>query len=148
MQEKNLNIEKIGRRIRELREILNLKQTEFAKSLNIAQPYLSVLENGERNSFTIEILLKLVEKYNVNINWLLTGEGRVFLNDYNELENELKKINAEIQNENNKIVSIHKQLREEIKGIPQDTIKEINELRNQVNILIDIIRNLSANYNK
>lgn len=148
MQEKKLNIEKIGRRIKELRVILNLKQTEFAEALNITQAYLSMLESGERSTFSIEILLKLVEKYNVNINWLLTGEGKVFLNDYNELENELKKIDAEIQNENNKIIGINQELREEIKGIPQDTIKEINELRNQVNILIDIIRNLSANYNK
>jgi len=64
-------------RIKELREALNLKVAEFARSLNIPRSTLVGWEEGK--SVSIEILKPLENIFNVNMDWLLTGEGEMLL---------------------------------------------------------------------
>jgi SOS-response transcriptional repressor LexA len=63
-------------RIREIREVLNLKIAEFARKLNIPRSTLVGWEEGKTAS--IEILKPLEKVFNVNIDWLLTGNGEMF----------------------------------------------------------------------
>lgn len=66
-----------GQRIKSLRKKLGLTQQEFANKLNISRSNIGNIENGiiklsERN---IKDICKI---YNVNENWLKTGEGSMF----------------------------------------------------------------------
>lgn len=56
--------------IRVWREYRNLTQASLAKSINISIPYLSQIENGERNAST-QTLKKLANKLKVSINDLI-----------------------------------------------------------------------------
>ena len=65
------------KRFKKLRTELNMKQGDFAKELTLSQGHVSDIENGRKtvSDQTIEILTL---KFNVNENWLRTGEGEMF----------------------------------------------------------------------
>lgn len=46
---------------------------------------ISVNENGGRN-FSKSSLNRIAEKFNVNLDWLETGEGEVFKKDLNDIQ--------------------------------------------------------------
>ena len=77
----------IGRRFKIIRELKGLNQTEMGESLGIKYQHVSKYERGASVP-TWENLIKLIELYSVNINWLLTGRGKVFLSEmgYEETE--------------------------------------------------------------
>jgi transcriptional regulator with XRE-family HTH domain len=62
----------IGLRIRELRG--KERQDDFAPFLGIAQSQLSRIESGMLPP-TVEVLLRLRERYRKSVDWILTGEG-------------------------------------------------------------------------
>ncbi len=64
-------------RIKRIRLGLKKSQGDFAREICVVQQQLSKYERGE-NKPSAEFLTKLVEKMNVNINWLLTGNGEMF----------------------------------------------------------------------
>lgn len=70
----------IGLRIKALRESLNLTQTEFAKKAEIDRSHLASIETG-RQKASLNVLMCLVTTLSANTNWLLTGKGKMFLND-------------------------------------------------------------------
>lgn len=57
-----------------------LKAVNLAEILGKSSGYVSNILNGDNNP-GIEVLTLLNEKLNVNINWLLTGKGSMFIND-------------------------------------------------------------------
>lgn len=59
------------------RNLLQITQERFAKTLNISQTYLSQLENGNR-TITETVFDQLVSVFLINPDWLLSGEGDVF----------------------------------------------------------------------
>ena len=59
-----------GERLKEIRNTNNMSQNELANYLDITPSSLSYYENGVRNP-PITILTKLVERFNVSVNWLL-----------------------------------------------------------------------------
>lgn len=69
----------IGDRIKKLRGALTPKmtQTEFADALGVSRPLIASIETGR--SEPTEMFIKLVcSTYNVNKDWLMTGEGEMF----------------------------------------------------------------------
>ncbi|MBO7126654.1 helix-turn-helix transcriptional regulator [bacterium] len=66
----------MNNRLKLLRKKLDLTQTEFAKTLGISQNFLSAIEHGE-SKISTELCLSL-SKINVNLNWLIAGEGQMF----------------------------------------------------------------------
>lgn len=64
-------------RIKQIRNAQNLTQQAFAKSLGIAQGFLSELEKGKYEP-TQTILMAICYLYQINIDWLLTGEGQMY----------------------------------------------------------------------
>lgn len=70
----------IGRRIREVRNKLDLSQAELAKILGVSQRTVSHWET-QRNEPPLDVLRTMCSKLGVNLNWLLTGEGEMFLNE-------------------------------------------------------------------
>ncbi|MDR0473223.1 MAG: helix-turn-helix domain-containing protein [Treponema sp.] len=68
----------ICQRVVNLREFLGLNQSSFATELDIKRPTLAGYEKGTFPPST-DFLIKIRELHNVNIDWLLTGIGEMFL---------------------------------------------------------------------
>jgi len=79
----------IGKRLRAIREKLNLKQEELASTLNSNQKSISRYEKDLTN-INSEIIVKLVNNFKVNSNWLLTGQGEMFLEDSKSIKKIIK----------------------------------------------------------
>lgn len=54
------------------------------KELGIRSQYLSDLRSGKSKNPNSDFVLKLIEAFNLNSNWLLTGEGEMFIKDVAE----------------------------------------------------------------
>lgn len=67
-------------RFKSVRKNLRLTQKELADKLNKDVTTIQYYEYGKLN-ITDGILLNLQEKFNVNIDWMRTGEGEMFLSD-------------------------------------------------------------------
>jgi len=79
MSSKNVqNVLFVGDGLKKVRTKLGLNQSQMADNLGIKQGGWSHYEKNRRKP-DIEILIQLVLKHNVNINWLLTGKGDMFL---------------------------------------------------------------------
>ncbi len=65
-------------RLKELRRILSLNQTDFAKQLGITQTAYSMIESGAR-PFSDKHVKHICSVFGVNEKWLRTGEGETFL---------------------------------------------------------------------
>lgn len=64
----------MNNRIKEIRKDLDLSQEDFAGRLGITGSGLSNIENGKRN-VTEQMILAICREFNVNEDWLRTGEG-------------------------------------------------------------------------
>lgn len=68
---------KEGSRLKEIRKRLSFSQVEFSKMLGIKQGSYSDIERGRANiSGSIKLILS--KEFNVNLDWLDTGEGDMF----------------------------------------------------------------------
>ena len=66
--------EKIGERLKQAREQLNLSQGPFASSIGVSINTISNWERGVAHPPADKLAL-IREKYGIDLNWLLTGEG-------------------------------------------------------------------------
>lgn len=69
-----------GKRLIEFRNKLQMPQNEVSTNLGLKQGSYSDIERDKSKGST-EILKKLAEIYNLNLNWLLTGKGTMLVND-------------------------------------------------------------------
>lgn len=68
------NLEKIGERIKEIRENMGLNQAQFADKLGLSGPSaISKYEKGQREP-EVRLLVKISFLGNKSLNWLITGE--------------------------------------------------------------------------
>lgn len=68
----------MNERIKELRKALRLTQQEFADKLNLKRGAIANYEIG-RNDPIDAVVSLICKEYNVNENWLRTGEGSMFV---------------------------------------------------------------------
>lgn len=64
-------------RIKALRKLINLNQTEFAKALNVTPAAISKIEAGTR-PLTDRMIHNIANEFGVDENWLRTGDGEPF----------------------------------------------------------------------
>jgi len=64
----------IGRRLKAIRALFGMQQTDFSDLVGISQSTCSDLERGKID-IQIGIAIKLAEKRNVSETWLLSGQG-------------------------------------------------------------------------
>jgi transcriptional regulator with XRE-family HTH domain len=90
----------LNERIKELRIYLNLTQSELGDKIGITRAAVSRIESGER-SVTDQVFISICREFNINENWLRTGEGSMFV----ELpeEDEYFKAAAQIAKANDKL---------------------------------------------
>lgn len=67
----------MNKRIEELIKTLGLRQVEFAKRLNLSQPFVSALCSGAKIP-SERTICDICREFNVNEAWLRTGEGDMF----------------------------------------------------------------------
>lgn len=70
----------MGTRIRMIRKALKMTQKEFGESLGYSHCYVSELE-GNKKRPNAASLHKLHTTHNVNLHYLFTGDGKMFLAD-------------------------------------------------------------------
>ena len=75
-------MDRIGDRIKNIRINLSISQSDMANILGTNQKTLSRYENNLTFP-PVDILEKLAEKYNFNLNWLITGKGEMFIESSN-----------------------------------------------------------------
>lgn len=67
----------LNQRITAIRTDANKTKAEFANILNVSASLITMLENGTRE-LTSRTAADICEKFNVNPNWLETGEGEPY----------------------------------------------------------------------
>lgn len=67
----------MNERIKELRKHLGLTLEEFGKRLGVTRSAIGHLERGER-TLTDQMFLSICREFNVNEEWLRTGNGEMF----------------------------------------------------------------------
>ncbi len=67
-------------RLKKVREKTGLNINSFSSKLGVHQSNISAIEN-ETKDVSKSIAIKLKENFNVSIDWLLTGEGSMFLDE-------------------------------------------------------------------
>ncbi|MDR2965477.1 MAG: helix-turn-helix domain-containing protein [Treponema sp.] len=105
----------ISKRLKNIRQSLNLSQKNFAKSLFISTSYYTLLETGNRRAK--DSFLDLVCKiYNVNKNWLLFGKGDVFTAEPPDMQLE-------------ELLGIFKHLNEHFKGYILEQVRFLEKIQ-------------------
>lgn len=68
----------MNERIRELRKKLGLSGEKFGEKLGVTRVAISNIENGNRN-VTDQMFKGICREFNVNPDWLRTGDGEMFV---------------------------------------------------------------------
>lgn len=66
-----------GERLKQIRKALYLSQTELAEKLDVSRSFISELESGSVRC-GYDLIFKLSEIFNVNLYYLVRGEGDIF----------------------------------------------------------------------
>lgn len=69
---------KMNERIKELRKALGLTQQDFADRIGSVQNTITGYETGRRAPSN-QVVALICREFNVNENWLRTGEGQMFI---------------------------------------------------------------------
>jgi len=75
----------MNERIKKVRKELSLTQQEFANRIGSTQNVLANYETGRRNPSS-SVINNICKTFNINENWLRTGEGDMFIVVDKELE--------------------------------------------------------------
>ncbi len=67
----------LGERLKQARQHLRLKQTDFAEKLNISGPALSEIENDKYKPGH-DFFYRVAKEFGINLYYLLFGEGEMF----------------------------------------------------------------------
>ncbi len=65
-----MDYKRLGKRIREERQKLNLTQAQLAEAIDISDTYMGAIERGER-SLTLDTLVRLVNRFGVTVDYML-----------------------------------------------------------------------------
>ncbi len=80
----------IGTRFSSALGALNIKSKELVDNFDISQQYVSNLKKADKLNDTIA---KIADFYKINLNWLLSGNGSMFIGNDTQINN--------LQNSNN-----------------------------------------------
>ena len=130
-------IKDIGVRIKQIRSEKKLTQDEFSNILGIKQANLSHIEN-KGSKISVEILDKIISNFDINADWLLSGEGKIFRNE--QKMGDVSKSTVVGNNIHGNGISIHHPISKTVADNYNEIIKKQQE---QIDGLIAIIKNLS-----
>ena len=87
----------LGQRLQRVRLALGFKQNEMALGSGLSTGYFSELISGNKDNPGIENVLKIATRFNISLNYLLLGEGEMFLPDKEEILKKDKELNLYIE---------------------------------------------------
>ena len=76
----------LSQRIRKIRKANNLNQEAFASKTDVSKDHVSKVENG-RLYPNFDLLQNLRNKFDVNLNWLIAGAGKMNFKTYETQQN-------------------------------------------------------------
>jgi transcriptional regulator with XRE-family HTH domain len=112
-------------RVREIRKYLRLTQVEFSSKLGLKQGSIADWERG-KSTPSIETLTNIADNFNINLHWLLTGKGEMFLSD--------KKEPQEKRVDNNELINLRRRY-DQLEKVCNDLKKSIEESEKECSIL-------------
>lgn len=71
-------METVAERVKKIRISQGFSQKDFAKKLNITQSVISDIEN-KRRGISRNVLLSMGREFDINANWILTGQGEIYM---------------------------------------------------------------------
>lgn len=109
----------INERVKQLRKTLDLNQTEFGEKLGVSRSVIVNLELSKVNPKEL-FLNHLCSVFNVNIDWLFSGEGEMF--------------NCETQVNKNLIefTGLFDELTPELQDYVLKQVKDLLKIQNQI----------------
>lgn len=75
-----MTVENIPKRIKRIRETISYSQKQMCEFFHMSQSNYTKIENGHLNP-NLEFMLILRTKFNINLNWLIAGEGEMYIRD-------------------------------------------------------------------
>jgi len=116
----------INQRFTRLLKELKINANQLAKELNISQPTIAKTLSGATLPSS-KLFVPLLEKYpNVNLNWLISGKGEMFILENPVDKDYLDRLADSLEREND-------MLRERIDGLAA----ELEEIRKEVEAMPD-----------
>ena len=85
-----------GKRLKQARQLKELSQEDFGKILGLTKQSISRVEN-DKTFVSKEILYNMIVNFNLNINYLLTGKGQMFLPELEESATSKSEIALEVE---------------------------------------------------
>lgn len=125
-----LNIIKmdIGLRIKQLRTENNYTQKAFSDMFKIDNSQMSKIEKGKLMP-TISFLMEISSKLNTSVDWILTGHGKVLMNNEYKTEQPENNLNEELNKYNKKEISALKRMESKIDMLTNLIIDIKNDLK-------------------
>lgn len=112
-------------RIKEIRKTLGLSGEKFGQNIGLKRSSISQLETGT-NKPTDQVIKSICLAYNVNEDWLRTGEGDMFIETKESfLESVSKQFNLE--DLDIKIIESYVNLSPDKRKIIKDYLKSLND---------------------
>lgn len=122
----------INARIKKLRQSLNLSQDDFGKKLGVTRGAITNIELNKTEPKPLFINL-ICEVFNVNTNWLLNGEGDMFLS-FSPYEKAYNRFGYIMENSSASKKAALSVLLELLYSVPDDTwdsiISQFDSLKN------------------
>lgn len=115
-----------------LRKTLNLTSEKFGERLGVKKSTISGLENGKAN-LTDRMFKSICKEFNVNAEWLRTGNGDMFIEEDTFSLDEYAKSNNLTKIEKKLIVGFMKldpEIREAVYSVFKDTFSDHDSQRN------------------
>lgn len=75
-----MNQTEVGRRLKEVRAALSLKLEEIGEKTGLSKSAISYMETGTKKPSSV-YMYELSKQFNIDINWVLTGDGNMFKPD-------------------------------------------------------------------
>ncbi|MCP5046499.1 MAG: helix-turn-helix transcriptional regulator [bacterium] len=97
----NMNLRDIGGRLKAVRTALGMSIEKIAQVTGFSKGLISEAENGRKKPSSV-YLYGLLDQFKVNINYILTGEGRMFLDRSNApgIDDEIQELFFMVENVN------------------------------------------------
>lgn len=120
-------MESIGSRVKAVRKALNLTTTKFGERIGIKNPSVSMIETGKSNP-SDRTILSICREFNVNENWLRTGEGEMFTTK--SRQQEIEKFLSDVANGSDfkrRLVLLLAQMTEDEWALMERMLRKISE---------------------
>lgn len=123
-----------NQRLKIIRKFLKETQEDFGASLGLTQAGYSDIERG-KNSVSGKIKILLKREHNINLRWLETGEGEMFIATIEDREMDSDKLGSE-QHFFERLQSEIERLQNEVKRLSAEN-SSYSELVRSKNLMIE-----------